>query len=1435
MRKMRITVSLVLSIVVISEMTTSFEGKKEDIASQTVRLYGQFKQDWDITQILIDPKSPNILWIAQQNGYAYKFLKDSKGWENLQKVIGGLAYGIIDIRIDPYNSNQIWLGGYNGVANYLKREKKWKIYSEIPRVSSFEFDKNYIWIATHNGLWRIDRKTEKIKQIKETSRIWILSLIKDGNKIWLGTFKSGLLIYDTLDKKFSKIREKDGFSLNGIKKIYKWKDKVICAGSEWIIVFDQTYKSWHLLHHKGRPIVEGGRLWCYSYMGKQGLEKIDLSTMKGEIVLPNTFIGKPLFIDKENLWFGSNIGIGRYNLTSNDVSYLKGITPKSMALDGGYLLTGVKEGLYCIDLSKAEFIKKEDIKSKEERTERVFNSIKEEADVVEKIKRYEKVIKDIKDVECWRIISSLKVSSFEDREKVLNYLQTHPTTMMKDILYYILATSYFSSEKFEESLKYFTNLRNLSSEGRLAGEIKEEELKRFKEEIEKIKDIEERFKDDPPRRLWELGNLYLKIIKKSWNEAEVGYANTELAFNKFEKIIDDYPKSEWADDAEYKMLLYCEELSHEGGDQSYNLDAILKYRHLIYKYPNSDLIPKILLRIGDLFVWYADPNFGAQVYDPAPYYKLALGEYERIIKEYPESEVCGQAYLGIADVLWKMNSPEEAFLYYQRAIERLNEGYQIEEAKRMVLQYKDTLHQIEKLNEDLKVASGDEAIHLSLKIGDLYGGIKCFDKAREYYKKALSKGGKYSAKAQFNIAKTYFFSTKYYYPKVITFVDSFFNIDRINPEVYHNSYNSNALREYQKVIEGYPEEKILVEEAKYQMAVLYDRYFFDHLKASSLYRELKEAEDDDIANVASKWCRNHTREVAVLKEFEGRAPNTSSDADRLSDAYRNLRNYRGMIELYKLMAEKGWSKMAYFEMANLYEQHFCYFDLASYWYRYAISDSLKGWDLSWIYFKTAQLDELYYPRSLEAAKNYQASLENYFSPDLSWSKMALESYFALMFYKLDLRDEAFSFLIDLSKKHPEYKEIANMIRKIKSTKPFFYPMERIPLPKRFCPIWSGTYILTEDIDGDGVDEIYLIDNREYELCGFLKRDGKIIEVKFHPLGKRERYEYYIDAGLLASTTDVNGDGRQEIILFSYDLFQFKVWILTVEKNSFRVINEKEFEGLTLNSSHSFLKASDIDNDGRKEIIFATSGDPKEGEILFRIDKVYLFEFNEDDILLQELSLPPQYLSSMDIGDINSDGNKELLFGTSMVYPEKEDQVYIVCYRIIKDRLEEVRRIIKPFEDIYTFHSEVTYGGGIFWLKVDDLDLDGRLEILIGIRCDGEDFMHYTMIELKEKDLEFEVTWRSQEDLYQPTFGPFVANLTEKKKKEIILDNHMGYFKDPFHLFLIYGGDTQKEYVKEWASRFSNQILGVGNFDGDKEDELLSFDELKEELVIWDEE
>lgn len=111
------------------------------------------------------------------------------------------------------------------------------------------------------------------------------------------------------------------------------------------------------------------------------------------------------------------------------------------------------------------------------------------------------------------------------------------------------------------------------------------------------------------------------------------------------KLLKDYPKSQYADDAMY-------EIGRSHTDLGESPEAIQAFRELLEKYPNSSYVRRAFVQLGLIF-YNSDRN------------EEALTMYKKVVSTWPDTQEAVDALNGIRNVYVDENRVDDYFAYVQ--------------------------------------------------------------------------------------------------------------------------------------------------------------------------------------------------------------------------------------------------------------------------------------------------------------------------------------------------------------------------------------------------------------------------------------------------------------------------------------------------------------------------------------------------------------------------------------------------------------------------------------------------------------------------------------------------------------------------------------------------------------------------------------------------
>jgi outer membrane protein assembly factor BamD len=135
-----------------------------------------------------------------------------------------------------------------------------------------------------------------------------------------------------------------------------------------------------------------------------------------------------------------------------------------------------------------------------------------------------------------------------------------------------------------------------------------------------------------------------------------------LAAAEYEKLVRLYTRSEFLDDAQFKIGLSYFELSPKSDlDQKYTLMAINEFQKFLEDYPDSPLVSEVAPKLDLAREKLARKEYNtATLYRRMTYYDSAVISYDAVLGTYYDTRFAEPALFYKADCLLKMQKPAEA-------------------------------------------------------------------------------------------------------------------------------------------------------------------------------------------------------------------------------------------------------------------------------------------------------------------------------------------------------------------------------------------------------------------------------------------------------------------------------------------------------------------------------------------------------------------------------------------------------------------------------------------------------------------------------------------------------------------------------------------------------------------------------------------------------
>ena len=162
-----------------------------------------------------------------------------------------------------------------------------------------------------------------------------------------------------------------------------------------------------------------------------------------------------------------------------------------------------------------------------------------------------------------------------------------------------------------------------------------------------------------------LNNPGHQIIEKSqFYMAESYYFEKEylLAVEEYEKLIRSLPRSDYVDDARYKVAMcYFKMAPKYSLDQEYTYKAITQFQQFLEEYPDSELRPEAEKMLAESVNKLAKKEYkDGELYRKMRYYRAALISFDSVLEKYYDTEFADDALYWKGECHRKLREWDEA-------------------------------------------------------------------------------------------------------------------------------------------------------------------------------------------------------------------------------------------------------------------------------------------------------------------------------------------------------------------------------------------------------------------------------------------------------------------------------------------------------------------------------------------------------------------------------------------------------------------------------------------------------------------------------------------------------------------------------------------------------------------------------------------------------
>ncbi len=259
--------------------------------------------------INLEHDADDNLWVSTQSGLYHlnKFTKVFTGYNHDAKNKNSISSDTV-IATQLNADGTIWIGTARGLDLMIIKTGIFKHYKHDPAdsttisnnfIQAIKKDKSgNIWIATNRGLNQFDKKTEKFSISVEKRAIAFCIFEDSQDRLWVGTLRYGLYVYNPQKNNFSRFNDSTGLIDNHLSVFGITEDK---EHSLWL----STRFGFIQLNPKTKNAVLFGKSW-----------NID----------PNIGTNKGFTSSQGEIFFGDTAGY--YHFLPQDFEKAKGILPQ---------------------------------------------------------------------------------------------------------------------------------------------------------------------------------------------------------------------------------------------------------------------------------------------------------------------------------------------------------------------------------------------------------------------------------------------------------------------------------------------------------------------------------------------------------------------------------------------------------------------------------------------------------------------------------------------------------------------------------------------------------------------------------------------------------------------------------------------------------------------------------------------------------------------------------------------------------------------------------------------------------------------------------------------------------------------------------------------------------------------------------------------------
>jgi outer membrane protein assembly factor BamD len=224
--------------------------------------------------------------------------------------------------------------------------------------------------------------------------------------------------------------------------------------------------------------------------------------------------------------------------------------------------------------------------------------------------------------------------------------------------------------------------------------------------LEPDKFLYERGKENLDKKRWLVSREYFRQLIDSYPQsqyradAKLGLGDTYLgersgesfvlATNEFREFLNFYPTAERAHYAQFQLAMtHFKQMRAAMRDQTETRDAIRELQAYVTRYPDKPLIGEARAKLREAKDRLADWDAGvAEHYFRIKWYPGVVGRLVPLLVSDPEYTRRDGAYYYLGESLLKIKRPAEALPYYERLVKEFEQSEYLEKARLRIAELK---------------------------------------------------------------------------------------------------------------------------------------------------------------------------------------------------------------------------------------------------------------------------------------------------------------------------------------------------------------------------------------------------------------------------------------------------------------------------------------------------------------------------------------------------------------------------------------------------------------------------------------------------------------------------------------------------------------------------------------------------------------------------